>query len=47
MCIRDRTYTFDTSADNMGSTVRKLYETLTGIQMGRIPAPEGWICRVD
>ena len=43
----DRTYTFDTSADNMGSTVRKLYETLTGIQMGRIPAPEGWICRVD
>lgn len=43
----DRTYTFDTSADNMGPTVRKLYETLTGIQMGRIPAPEGWICRVD
>ena len=43
----DRTYTFDTSADNMGPTVRKLYETLTGIQMGRIPAPEGLICRVD
>lgn len=43
----DRTYTFDTSADNMGPTVRKLYETLTGIQMGRIEAPKGWICRVD
>ena len=42
-----KTFTFDTSADNMGPTVRKLYETLTGIQMGRIEAPEGWICRVD
>jgi len=43
----DREYDFDTSADNMGPTVRKLYETLTGIQMGRIEAPEGWICQVD
>ena len=42
-----KTITFDTSAGNMGPTVRKLYETLTGIQMGRIEAPEGWICRVD
>ena len=40
-------YNFDTSAENMGPTVRRLYETLTGIQMGRIEAPEGWICRVD
>ena len=27
----------------MGPVTKKLYETLTGIQMGRIPAPEGWI----
>lgn len=43
----DREFTFDTSDGNMGPTVRKLYETLTGIQMGRIEAPKGWICRVD
>lgn len=27
----------------MGSTTQKLYDTLTGIQMGQIEAPEGWI----
>ncbi len=27
----------------MGSGIQKLYDTLTGIQMGRIEAPEGWI----
>ena len=27
----------------MGSTIQKLYDTLTGIQMGRLEAPEGWI----
>ena len=42
-----REYTFDTSAGGMGPTVRRLYETLTGIQMGRIEAPEGWICHID
>ena len=26
-----------------GPRIQKLYETLTGIQMGRIQAPEGWI----
>ena len=29
--------------DEMGPITKKLYDTLTGIQMGRIPAPEGWI----
>ena len=43
----EKEFTFDTSAENMGPTVRKLYETLTGIQMGRIEAPKGWIYRVD
>ena len=27
----------------MGPVTRKLYDTLTGIQMGRIEAPRGWI----
>ena len=29
--------------DEMGPVTKKLYETLTGIQMGHIKAPEGWI----
>ena len=29
--------------NEMGPVTKKLYETLTGIQMGRIEAPEGWI----
>ena len=29
--------------DEMGQVTKKLYETLTGIQMGRIEAPKGWI----
>ena len=31
------------NADEMGEITKKLYDTLTGIQMGRIEAPEGWI----
>ncbi len=27
----------------MGPISRKLYETLTGIQYGKIKAPDGWI----
>ncbi len=30
----------------MGPITKKLYETLTGIQMGTIKAPEGWIVEV-
>lgn len=29
--------------EQMGEITKKLYDTLTGIQMGRIEAPEGWI----
>ena len=32
--------------DGMGPVTRKLYDTLRGIQMGEIEAPEGWICEV-
>ena len=33
--------------DEMGPVTKKLYETLTGIQMGRIEAPKGLIYTVD
>ena len=29
--------------DNMGPVMQKLYDTLTGIQMGHIEGPEGWV----
>lgn len=32
--------------DEMGPVSKKLYETLTGIQSGRIKAPEGWVVEV-
>ncbi len=34
---------FPAGMEKMGPTTQKLYETLTGIQMGRIEAPEGWL----
>ncbi len=33
--------------NQMGEITKKLYDTLTGIQMGRIEAPEGWIKVVE
>ena len=37
---------FPNGMDEMGPVTKKLYDTLTGIQMGHIEAPEGWIHRV-
>lgn len=34
---------FPSGMEKMGPISQKLYETLTGIQYGRIEAPEGWI----
>lgn len=34
---------FPAGMEKMGEITQKLYDTLTGIQMGRIEAPEGWI----
>ena len=34
---------FPSGMEEMGPTTKKLYDTLTGIQMGHIEAPEGWI----
>ena len=38
---------FPSGMEKMGPVTQKLYETLTGIQMGRIQAPEGWIKVVE
>ena len=37
---------FPSGMNEMGPVTRKLYETLTGIQMGTIKAPEGWIVEI-
>lgn len=34
---------FPSGMEEMGPVTKQLYDTLTGIQMGRIEAPEGWI----
>ena len=34
---------FASGKEKMGDTLMELYNTLTGIQMGRLKAPEGWI----
>ena len=34
---------FNDGKQEMGPVLTKIYDTLTGIQMGRLPAPEGWI----
>lgn len=34
---------FASGMDEMGPVLKQLYDTLTGIQMGRIEAPKGWI----
>ncbi len=37
---------FPSGMEEMGPITKKLYETLTGIQMGQIEAPEGWIVEI-
>lgn len=37
---------FPSGMSEMGPVTKKLYDTLTGIQMGRLPAPEGWIFEI-
>ena len=34
---------FNEGKQEMGPKLKQIYETLTGIQMGRIEAPEGWL----
>ena len=37
---------FPSGMNQMGPVTQKLYDTLTGIQMGTIKAPEGWVVEV-
>lgn len=37
---------FPSGMEEMGPVTKKLYETLTGIQMGTIKAPEGWVVEI-
>ena len=48
-CINDhgKEIRFASGMDEMGEVTKKLYDTLTGIQMGTIEAPEGWIFEID
>lgn len=34
---------FPSGMEEMGSVTKKLYDTLTGIQMGKIEGPKGWV----
>lgn len=38
---------YNEGKQEMGPVLSKIYETLTGIQMGRLPAPEGWIYTIN
>lgn len=38
---------FESGESGMGEITQKLYDTLLGIQMGRIEAPEGWLRVVE
>ena len=42
----DHEVVFEDGKDEIGPVMGKLRETLTGIQAGTIPAPEGWIVKV-
>lgn len=37
---------FLSGMEQMGPVIKKLYDTLTGIQLGTVEAPEGWIRRI-
>ena len=37
---------FPSGMEEMGPYTKKLRETLTGIQMGEIEGPEGWVHKI-
>ena len=43
---RGKEICFPSGMEEMGPTTKKLYETLTGIQMGRIEPPKGWLYEI-
>jgi stage III sporulation protein SpoIIIAA len=40
---KDKTIEFPSGMQEMGPVLTKLYNTLRGVQMGTVEAPEGWI----
>ena len=38
---------FPAGMNDMGPVTKKLYDTLRGIQMGTVPAPNGWIMEIE
>ncbi len=42
----DREICLPSGMSDMGPVTKKLYDTLRGIQMGTIPAPDGWIVEI-
>lgn len=44
--VKGQEICFPSGMTEMGPVIKKLYETLTGIQMGRIEGPEGWVVEV-
>ena len=44
-CVNDhgKEIFFPSGMEKFGPVLQKLYDTLTGIQMGRIPGPQGWV----
>ncbi len=48
-CVNDhgKEIIFKNGHEEMGPVIKELRDTLTGIQMGHIKAPEGWICEID
>ena len=43
----DREICFPSGMEEMGPVTKNLYDTLTGIQAGKIEAPEGWIYTIE
>jgi branched-chain amino acid aminotransferase len=46
MSYKGKLHTFYGDGKEVGPVTKKLYDTLTGIQLGEIEAPEGWIIEV-
>lgn len=44
---KEKDYYLPSGMDKPGPVIQKLYDTLTGIQMGRIEAPKGWIHEIS
>ena len=44
--LKGKEICFPAGMTEMGPITKKLYDTLTGIQMGDIEAPEGWIYKI-